>query len=109
MKRSRLEAFEMSIDGDEVASVFAAERGSYLPDRKNSSSTLFSLVANTSVSMGRPICRANCPEKMLPKLPEGTAYDTLKSARWRSEEHTSELQSRGHLVCRLLLEKKKTI
>src|SRR5437870_9155179 len=36
----------------------------------------------------------------------------LKDARtiiWngRSEEHTSELQSRGHLVCRLLLEKKK--
>src|SRR5690625_6436073 len=27
---------------------------------------------------------------------------------FRSEEHTSELQSRGHLVCRLLLEKKKT-
>src|SRR5437870_8907142 len=27
--------------------------------------------------------------------------------RLRSEEHTSELQSRGHLVCRLLLEKKK--
>src|SRR5690625_5837303 len=27
--------------------------------------------------------------------------------RFRSEEHTSELQSRGHLVCRLLLEKKK--
>src|SRR5206468_6399929 len=27
---------------------------------------------------------------------------------WRSEEHTSELQSRSDLVCRLLLEKKKT-
>src|SRR5437870_9881332 len=27
----------------------------------------------------------------------------------RSEEHTSELQSRGHLVCRLLLEKKKEV
>src|SRR5439155_12116328 len=27
----------------------------------------------------------------------------------RSEEHTSELQSRGHLVCRLLLEKKKNL
>src|SRR5439155_3839422 len=27
----------------------------------------------------------------------------------RSEEHTSELQSRGHLVCRLLLEKKKKL
>src|SRR5690625_5846011 len=32
-------------------------------------------------------------------------YD-LSEARLRSEEHTSELQSRGHLVCRLLLEKK---
>src|SRR3989442_11520818 len=28
---------------------------------------------------------------------------------WRSEEHTSELQSRPHLVCRLLLEKKKHV
>src|SRR5687768_18280936 len=33
--------------------------------------------------------------------------DTTESLR--SEEHTSELQSRLHLVCRLLLEKKKTI
>src|SRR5439155_7691766 len=31
----------------------------------------------------------------------------LEVAAARSEEHTSELQSRGHLVCRLLLEKKK--
>src|SRR2546422_1599828 len=30
------------------------------------------------------------------------------AAQRRSEEHTSELQSRLHLVCRLLLEKKKT-
>src|SRR5690625_6196444 len=29
------------------------------------------------------------------------------AGRLRSEEHTSELQSRGHVVCRLLLEKKK--
>src|SRR5437870_11015432 len=34
------------------------------------------------------------------------AEDGVRS-RARSEEHTSELQSRGHLVCRLLLEKKK--
>src|SRR5687768_17880442 len=33
----------------------------------------------------------------------------LDSLRVRSEEHTSELQSRLHLVCRLLLEKKKKI
>src|SRR3712207_7871973 len=32
-----------------------------------------------------------------------------RAARSRSEEHTSELQSRQYLVCRLLLEKKKTI
>src|SRR5437870_10730349 len=32
----------------------------------------------------------------------------LRTAFIRSEEHTSELQSRGHLVCRLLLEKKNT-
>src|SRR5690554_7529323 len=31
----------------------------------------------------------------------------LRGAVQRSEEHTSELQSRPHLVCRLLLEKKK--
>src|SRR5690625_5425842 len=53
----------------------------------------------------------------------GTAMGTVKSrinrgraqiqeiigdyVKSRSEEHTSELQSRGHLVCRLLLEKKK--
>src|SRR5436305_7107170 len=30
-----------------------------------------------------------------------------RGMEWRSEEHTSELQSRPHLVCRLLLEKKK--
>src|SRR5258707_10391449 len=33
--------------------------------------------------------------------------DGLGAARERSEEHTSELQSRQYLVCRLLLEKKK--
>src|SRR2546422_8513462 len=38
-----------------------------------------------------------------------TIYSTIsfRSQMWRSEEHTSELQSRLHLVCRLLLEKKK--
>src|SRR5690625_6329064 len=30
----------------------------------------------------------------------------VRTIKRRSEEHTSELQSRGHLVCRLLLEKK---
>src|SRR5690625_5707062 len=39
-------------------------------------------------------------------------WNVVKMDIWqivlRSEEHTSELQSRGHLVCRLLLEKKNT-
>src|SRR5690625_5374502 len=39
---------------------------------------------------------------------EERASQTIADAE-RSEEHTSELQSRGHLVCRLLLEKKKNI
>src|SRR5690625_1702091 len=40
--------------------------------------------------------------------PASARKDVYAQAR-RSEEHTSELQSRGHLVCRLLLEKKKHI
>src|SRR5690554_7532128 len=35
-------------------------------------------------------------------------YWLVHDPTFRSEEHTSELQSRPHLVCRLLLEKKKT-
>src|SRR5690625_6334804 len=41
---------------------------------------------------------------ILPNLIIPGIGDALRN---RSEEHTSELQSRGHLVCRLLLEKKK--
>src|SRR2546422_6241074 len=37
------------------------------------------------------------------------SFDWLRAWEKRSEEHTSELQSRLHLVCRLLLEKKKKI
>src|SRR3712207_8123142 len=41
-------------------------------------------------------------------LPSRCAAASAASAASRSEEHTSELQSRQYLVCRLLLEKKKT-
>src|SRR5436305_7358105 len=42
-------------------------------------------------------------------LPERNAVRVpMQWSPGRSEEHTSELQSRPHLVCRLLLEKKKT-
>src|SRR5690625_6678664 len=61
----------------------------------------------------------------LPRRESGTSPSTMRRASpsttavlptpgspistGRSEEHTSELQSRGHLVCRLLLEKKKDV
>src|SRR2546422_3085078 len=40
-------------------------------------------------------------------LPASCHGNQRRDGRHRSEEHTSELQSRLHLVCRLLLEKKK--
>src|SRR5207253_10679427 len=40
-------------------------------------------------------------------LPRLKGVVQMRPGAPRSEEHTSELQSRGHLVCRLLLEKKK--
>src|SRR5437870_7602806 len=41
-----------------------------------------------------------------PMPPDATLRMAEQVVSVRSEEHTSELQSRGHLVCRLLLEKK---
>src|SRR5690625_7125790 len=47
--------------------------------------------------------------RMAPYLtPESISLSRTSSSS-RSEEHTSELQSRGHLVCRLLLESKKAL
>src|SRR5258707_6864604 len=50
-------------------------------------------------------------QRQAPSFPTGTSAQTWptikRKFRSRSEEHTSELQSRQYLVCRLLLEKKK--
>src|SRR5947208_8598452 len=55
---------------------------------------------------GRP--RAGGPS-VAPHPPSGVEYGRRRPPpAGRSEEHTSELQSPDHLVCRLLLEKKKT-
>src|SRR3989442_7456299 len=54
-----------------------------------------------------PICTVRLRRgDPLPRLGERCGGDRASRAE-RSEEHTSELQSRPHLVCRLLLEKKK--
>src|SRR3712207_8775972 len=67
-----------------------------------------------------PSCILPRVSKVLTSLPVGErvgiafsgGLDTSVAVAWmrdrRSEEHTSELQSRQYLVCRLLLEKKKT-
>src|SRR3712207_8707309 len=47
-------------------------------------------------------------KRNLSKILAGTSCHARKHP-WRSEEHTSELQSRQYLVCRLLLEKKNKI
>src|SRR5207253_10555761 len=54
-------------------------------------------------------CRRRRPTRRRCSAWETRSSASCTSCRWRSEEHTSELQSRGHLVCRLLLEKKKAI
>src|SRR3712207_7207719 len=62
--------------------------------------------------VGRRIADSRLDES-IPPLPALAALPAVQPvmrlhARQRSEEHTSELQSRQYLVCRLLLEKKKT-
>src|SRR5262245_64500063 len=54
--------------------------------------------------------RGGCAVRRSPARPAGGAGErlTAQPPRLRSEEHTSELQSLRHLVCRLLLEKKNT-
>src|SRR5438874_9393794 len=50
------------------------------------------------------------PEGVVPSAAEDPfAWRGWDHTLWRSEEHTSELQSRRDLVCRLLLEKKKSV
>src|SRR3989449_5398676 len=51
--------------------------------------------------------RAGVPLDRVPPAAAAAIHPALGAAVARSEEHTSELQSRLHLVCRLLLGKKK--
>src|SRR5258708_25250362 len=57
-----------------------------------------SLICTEKASSGTPVAV---------NVPSFCACNVIRPPRGRSEEHTSELQSPDHLVCRLLLEKKK--
>src|SRR5258708_20440718 len=63
--------------------------------------TLFRSATSDTLPVGRVPCRKriDCHRPFIP----------LSFQEARSEEHTSELQSPDHLVCRLLLEKKKVL
>src|SRR5690625_1482541 len=59
-----------------------------------------------SGSMTRWVKKSRKPNTFIPRSTD-TSFQALNDSTERSEEHTSELQSRGHLVCRLLLDTKK--
>src|SRR2546427_1353274 len=69
------------------------------------------------LDVGTTATKAIVVDPIVGLLAEASATTTLRSPHpgwaeedpeeWRSEEHTSELQSQSNLVCRLLLEKKK--
>src|SRR5205807_8792976 len=70
----------------------------------------------TSESSSTAVHRGSPPHASVPSPPQPrgrmagawrSKRRSTRSAGWRSEEHTSELQSPCNLVCRLLLEKKK--
>src|SRR5204862_555426 len=77
-------------------------------------SELYTLSLHDALPICSPACRARStpsarPGRRARRRPaaRGHARPAAGAARVRSEEHTSELQSRRDLVCRLLLEKKK--
>src|SRR5258707_11642307 len=84
----------------------------FLMIRRPPRSTLFPY---TTLFRSRELnCAGNCLAPVKYRLESLTSeagldisYDLSRIIRDRSEEHTSELQSRQYLVCRLLLEKKK--
>src|SRR2546430_5705511 len=78
--------------------------------RRPPRSTLFPYTTLFRSKVEPKIYRAGVSLAAGPKhLPAGLEYTKFEGGKYsRSEEHTSELQSQSNLVCRLLLEKKKT-
>src|SRR2546430_10478366 len=60
------------------------------------------------VRVGKELGGGDHGEGLWPRIDRGDRQGDAEVAELRSEEHTSELQSQSNLVCRLLLEKKKT-
>src|SRR5207253_5753527 len=92
---------------------FPTRRSSDLVREREARHFKADLAAATTVPaqlLSRGLARTEETTVRIPELNGDTwRSDTRRQFDRRSEEHTSELQSRGHLVCRLLLEKKKYI
>src|SRR5438445_6266625 len=81
----------------------------FLMLRRPPRSTLFPYTTLFRSNCATASCSARCIRTALPPRPSSSGAHPCSWRRGctRSEEHTSELQSRQYLVCRLLLEKKK--
>src|SRR2546430_4665937 len=91
--------------------IFAERSGIYIIDLQK---TLRQIEAAQELLRGVVLKGENvlfvCTKKQLKNILQAEAQRCgafYVTERWRSEEHTSELQSQSNLVCRLLLEKKK--
>src|SRR5207253_2810268 len=80
------------------------EKVGQLGETRSGSAQSFFFVTFAACGPLGPVTISNSTKSPSDKL----RYPSSKIAE-RSEEHTSELQSRGHLVCRLLLEKKNEL
>src|SRR5690625_2055685 len=88
------------------------------PDHNHAPISLMAMEMNKNVYCQKPLAQYVSETREMDKVAREknlvtqmgiqvhSFYDYVLATE-RSEEHTSELQSRGHLVCRLLLEKKK--
>ena len=78
------------------------------PGKKVTFKEVLMVADGDNVQVGSPLVAKATVEAKVISQGKGKKVHILKFRRRRSEEHTSELQSQAYLVCRLLLEKKKT-
>src|SRR5437660_6783821 len=74
---------------------------------RTATTEIYTLSLHDALPISPPACahRSRCGARSAGRQCSSCRPGSLRAPR--SEEHTSELQSRGHLVCRLLLEKNK--
>src|SRR5439155_11421310 len=78
----------------------------FLASASAAATNFFAIPRVRTFFVGNSACRVTAAHKIKARS-KLYRVSIINFLTMRSEEHTSELQSRGHLVCRLLLEKKK--